>query len=241
MKLQRRYTNSTEQDSASRSASMENPKLSRWKLAAAGLIAGLVAGVVMTTVMLLLMSVFGIAMPLTIMGDRLSVFFDADSFLRLMARVGGYNKMKQLGVSSVMVGQIVLGGIGGIVYGLNAIKLSRSGRRVLSIGLFVVLPLIAVAIFLWPVLGTSYVGYPIKNATGITLVGLLICFVAFERTLVISFHGLVSRAPSVPQDVEWSPPVARRALILGGLGLLVAGGGAALLRKLYKVAGFSYD
>ncbi|MFL6594467.1 MAG: molybdopterin-dependent oxidoreductase [Chthoniobacterales bacterium] len=218
-----------------------NEHLSPAKRIGAGIIAGTLAGIVMTTVMLLLMSAFGIATPLTIMGDRLSVFFDVDSFLRLMGRVGGYNKMKQLGVGSVMLGQIVLGAIGGAVYGLNALKLSRSGRRMLSIGVFIVLPLIAVAIALWPVLGTHYGGYPIKNATAITLLGLLISFIAFERTLVISFHGLVSRSRSIPQDVEWSPPVARRALILGGLGLLVAGGGLAIARKLWKAATFGYD
>src|SRR3954471_10290914 len=221
MNFQRDIGNCTVQDSALRSASMEKTQLSRSKLAGAGLVAGIVAGIIMTTVMLLLMSAFGIATPLTIMGDRLSVVFDADTFLRLMGRVGGYNKMKQLGVGSVMLGQIVLGGVGGAVYGLNALKLSHSGRRMLSIGLFIVLPLIVVAIALWPVLGTHYGGYPIKNATGLTLAGLLISFIAFERTLVISFHGLVSRARSIPEDAEWSPPVARRALILGGLGLLV--------------------
>ncbi|HEX8281116.1 MAG TPA: molybdopterin-dependent oxidoreductase, partial [Chthoniobacterales bacterium] len=36
-------------------------------------------------------------------------------------------------------------------------------------------------------------------------------------------------------------PIGRRALILGGLGVVVAGGGAALLRKLFQAATFSYD
>ncbi|HEY0369837.1 MAG TPA: molybdopterin-dependent oxidoreductase [Chthoniobacterales bacterium] len=216
-------------------------KPSRAKLTGAGLLAGIIAGIVMTGVMLLLTSALRMATPLTIMGDRLSVFFDADSFLRLMGRVGGYNHMKQLGVASVIFGQVVLGGIGGVVYALNALKLSRAGRRTLSIGVFVILPLIAVTAALWPVLGTHYGGYPIKPAIAITLVGLLVSFIAFERTLVIAFHGLVTRAPSLPADVEFSPPLARRALILGSLGLLVAGGGAALVRKLWQVASFSYD
>src|SRR5690242_2104008 len=110
-----------------------NDHLSAAKRLSAGILAAILAGIVMTTVMLLLMSALGIATPLTIMGDRLSVFFDVDSFLRLMGRVGGYNKMKQLGVGSVMLGQIVLGAAGGAVYGLNALKLSHRGRRVLSI------------------------------------------------------------------------------------------------------------
>lgn len=63
----------------------------------------------MTVVMLLLMWLFGVATPLVIFGDRLSVFIPADAFLSLMGRVGGYNHMKQLGVASVISGQLLLG------------------------------------------------------------------------------------------------------------------------------------
>ncbi|MDQ3120632.1 MAG: hypothetical protein M3Q89_13885, partial [Verrucomicrobiota bacterium] len=59
----------------------------RWKLAGAGLLAGALAGLVMTVVMLLLASIFGIATPLAIIGDRLSVFIPVDDFLALMGRV----------------------------------------------------------------------------------------------------------------------------------------------------------
>src|SRR5205823_4078422 len=37
------------------------------------------------------------------------------------------------------------------------------------------------------------------------------------------------------------PRIGRRAVLLAGLGLVLAGGGAALVRKLYRVATFSYD
>ncbi len=50
----------------------------------------------MTTVMLLLAWMFGVATPLAIFGDRLSVFIPADDFLALMGRLGGYNRMKQV-------------------------------------------------------------------------------------------------------------------------------------------------
>lgn len=216
---------------------MNERQPSRWKLAGAGLLAGIVAGVAMTTAMLLLASALRIATPLAIMGDRLSVFFDADSFIALMRRIGGYNRMKQLGVMSVVVGQIVLGGIGGAVYAL----VPRERRRVFSFVVFILLPLIAVAATLWPVLGTHYGGLPIPSATLATLIGLLVCFVVFERTLVLSFAGLTNRPKHVPAELEYSPPIGRRVLILSGLGLLAAGGGAAILRKLYRVASFSYD
>ncbi len=79
--------------------------------------------------MLLLASMFGVATPLAIMGDRLSVFIPADDFLALMGRVGGYNRMKQLGVGSVVVGHIVVGALGGIFYGLSRPAFRSGGAR----------------------------------------------------------------------------------------------------------------
>lgn len=215
--------------------------LSAAKRSGAGLVAGTLAGVVMTTVMLLLMSMFGVATPLTLIGDRLSVFIPVEQFIELMGKVGGYNQMKQLGVGSVIAGQLLLGAIGGVVYGLWSPRMSRGARRMFSLGVFILLPLLAVAAALWPVLGTHYGGYPIRNATAITLVGLLLSFVAFERTLVLSFAGLIGHPRALPAGTEYTPPIGRRALILGGVGLLVAGSGWSVLRKLCNLATFSYD
>ncbi len=215
--------------------------MSSTKHVGAGLLAGAIAGLVMTVVMLILASIFNIATPLVILGDRLSVLFTPETFFWLMGRVGGYNHMKQLGVGSAMFGQIVVGAIGGAVYASRAPRLSLAGRRKFSLGVFVLFPLVVATAVLWSVLGTHYSGYPIAIATVLTLLGLLISFFAFERTLVLSYEGLTSRPHSVPANFEYSPPVARRAFLLGGLGLLVAGGGAAILRKLYSVATFSYD
>src|SRR5436189_2500977 len=121
----------------------------------AGLFAGTLAGLVMTVVMLLLAWLFGVATPLVIFGDRLSVFIPADTFLSLMGRVGGYNNMKQLGVGSVMAGQLLVGGLGGIIYGLVMRRHGRN-RFAVSGAIFILLPLLVVGIFLWPVLGTHY-------------------------------------------------------------------------------------
>ena len=220
---------------------MEKHRPSRWKLAGAGLLAGVLAGIVMTTVMLLLASVLGLATPLVIMGDRLSVFFDVDTFLYLMGRVGGYNRMKQLGVASVIVGQIVLGGLGGLAYAHVAHRWSKRSAQNFAAVIFLILPLVAVSAALWPVLGTHYGGLPILSATAVTIVGLLISFLAFERTLVLSLNGMTARPAQMPPELEYSPPIGRRALILTGLGLAVAGGGFGLLRKLYGAASFSYD
>lgn len=211
----------------------------RGRSIAAGVLAGTIAGLAMTVVMLLLAWLFGVATPLAIFGDRLSVFIPADTFLSLMGRVGGYNHMKQLGVSSVIIGQIVVGALGGGIFGLFRRKARVRGLTTSAI--FILLPLVIAAAVLWPVLGTAYRGLPIDAARLVTLVGLALAFVVFERTLVLGCDFL-TRERTKSNDAEFTPHIGRRALIFGGLGLLITGGaGAALLRKLYSAATFSYD
>jgi DMSO/TMAO reductase YedYZ molybdopterin-dependent catalytic subunit len=108
------------------------------------------------------------------------------------------------------------------------------------VAVFIVLPLVALGIVLWPVLGTSYRGLPINAAGLVTLIGFALSVVVFERTLVGCFEMLTRAGNSTGLD-EFSPAIGRRALLLGGLGLVLAGGGAALLRRLYGMATFSYD
>src|SRR5713226_7546382 len=134
--------------------------MSRSKALFAGLLAGLIAGIAMTVVMLVL-ACFGVATPLAIIGDRLSVFIKPGTFLALMGRVGGYNHLKQLGVGSTMAGQLVVSALGGAVFSL--LIRNNPQRRVTAwtMSIFVVLPIVAAAILLWPVLGTSYLGFPI--------------------------------------------------------------------------------
>ncbi|CAN5434629.1 hypothetical protein BH20VER3_BH20VER3_14660 [soil metagenome] len=217
---------------------MDQPR-SAWKWAGAGPLAGAGAAIVMTTVMLLLAWLFGIATPLAIIGDRLSVFIKPGPFLALMGRVGGYNHLKQLGVSSTMAGQLLFGAIGGLAYGLTMRRTARSPTT-LTLAIFFLLPLLVALLFLWPVLGTNYHGWPIRPASVLTVLGLAVSFLAFERTLVAAFHFLTANRPQ-PNELAYSPGIGRRALVLGGLGLLLAGGGAAIVRRLFQVATFSYD
>src|SRR5437879_1596546 len=137
--------------------------MSRSKSALCGLYAGLVAGIAMTLSMLLLAWLFQIATPLVILGDRLSVFISPRPFFWIMGRVGGYNHLKQLGVGSSMLGQILVGALGGLFYGVFRRKHDRTGYRWTFL-VFVALPLLASAILLWPVLGTHYGGMPIEAA-----------------------------------------------------------------------------
>jgi DMSO/TMAO reductase YedYZ molybdopterin-dependent catalytic subunit len=215
--------------------------LSRARAIISGLFAGIVAGIAMTFAMLLLAWAFDIATPLVILGDRLSVFISPKPFFWIMGRVGGYNHLKQLGVGSSIVGQILVGAIGGMIYGV----VWRKGQRIRyrsSFLVFVVLPLIVSAILLWPVLGTHYGGMPIDAARLITLLGLGTCFLLFERVLVLGFDFLTNGGQkSAVTSPEFSPALGRRAFVFGAFGLLLAGGGAAIARKLFQIATFSYD
>lgn len=242
--------------------------MTRAKAISAGLLAGFVAGIVMTSAMLLL-ATLGVATPLVIIGDRLSVFIPPGPFLSLMGKVGGYNHLKQLGVGSTIAGQLFVGAIGGAIFALlcrptderqrasgNAIRDSRiawSAPGIWTMLVFVVLPVVVFAIALWPVLGTSYIGLPIQVARLVTLIGFALCVFLFERTLVTGFQflmiGTARWAPESFRDAsqrdvpteEFTPSIGRRAFVLSTIGLAAAGGGVALARKLYRAATFSYD
>src|SRR6202011_4016795 len=159
--------------------------MSRTKALSVGLLAGLVASIMMTVVMLLLACV-GVATPLAIIGDRLSVFIPPGPFLSIMGRVGGYNHLKQLGVGSTMAGQLFVSALGGAVFGLLMRRDPQRRATPWTMLIFVVLPIVAIAIALWPVLGTSYIGLPIASGGAVTLIGFALSVLVFERTLVAS-------------------------------------------------------
>src|SRR5215467_464202 len=193
----------------------------------------------MTTAMLLL-ATFGVATPLVIIGDRLSVFIPPGPFLSLMGKVGGYNHLKQLGVGSTIAGQLLVGAIGGAIFGLLVRANSTRASAIWTMSIFIAVPVLLFAIVLWPVLGTSYIGLPIEVARLVTLVGFALCVFVFERTLIAGFRFLTTRKIA-RENYEFTPAIGRRAFVLGTIGLAAAGGGVALARKLYRVAAFSYD
>ena len=213
--------------------------MSRTKAIFAGLIAGLIAGIVMTTAMVLL-AALRVATPLVIIGDRLSVFIPPGPFLSVMGKVGGYNHLKQLGVGSTMAGQLFVAAIGGAIFGLLARRNPARFSAIWTMSIFVVLPIVAFAVTLWPVLGTSYFGLPVGAARLVTFVGFTLCVFLFERTLVSAFRFLTMRETG-RHEYEFTPAIGRRAFILSAIGIAVAGGGVALARKLYRAATFSYD
>jgi DMSO/TMAO reductase YedYZ molybdopterin-dependent catalytic subunit len=207
---------------------------------AAGFLAGIVAAIAMTLAMLLLAWKLRIATPLVIVGDRLSVFISPKAFFWIMGRVGGYNHLKQLGVCSTALAQLLIGGLGGMFYGVFQRTRHLSWGQ--TAATFILLPLVLSAIVLWPVLGTHYGGLPIDAARITTLLGLALCFLVFERVLVVSYGFLTSkRSESGEASPEFTPTIGRRLFLLSIAGILLSGGVAAVARKLFKIATFSYD
>jgi len=213
--------------------------MSRPKAILVGFVAGLVAGLAMLLMMLIL-ATLGVATPLLIIGDRLSVFFQPGPFLALMGKVGGYNHLKQLGVGATAAGMLLVGGLGGVVLGLFNRHEKTRLSTIRTVLFFVLLPIIAVSIALWPVLGTNYRGLPINAAALVTLVGFALCVLVYERALVTGWRFLSGKR-NEGGELEVTPIVGRRAVVLGGVGLVLVGGAAALVRTLYRAATFSYD
>ena len=91
---------------------------------------------------MLLLASIGVGTPLATIGDRLSVFIKPGPFLELMGRVGGYNHLKQLGVGSTIVGQLLVGVFGGGLFGLiiRGREITRMTR--VTVLIFVLLPVL---------------------------------------------------------------------------------------------------
>jgi len=197
----------------------------------------------MTTVMLLLRVLFGWPTPMSLIGDRISALLPVEPFLNLMGKLGGYTQMKQIGVGSVIAGQLIVGAIGGWIYAvlLGRGMVSPARRGIFTFSLFVLAPLVILAATLWPIIGTNFHGLPIFWATVTALAGFGIALFAYERTAVLGYGFLARPRARSQAGMEFSPTVGRRAIVLGGIGAVVGLGGAGLLRKLYREATFSYD
>jgi DMSO/TMAO reductase YedYZ molybdopterin-dependent catalytic subunit len=224
----------------------------RWSQAlGAGALAGAVAALAMTLVMVILRYALGVATPAELFGDRLAPTLTIAQFFALLDRFGGYNELKQAGVTRVLGGQLAVGLLGGVAYALvverqrarppgQALNFGaiRSGR--LFMALFVGSLWLITLLFLWPVLGTHYGGLPPGQATWVTAVGLLVSYGVYGLVLMRSYRTFRGSATSRTLG-PFDPASNRRAVLVGGLGVLAAIGTGALLRRLYSLATFSYD
>lgn len=200
-----------------------------------GALAGIVAALAMISVQLAARALAGIPTPAELTGDRFAPLIPARDFGGLITWAGGYNELKQLGVLSTLVGQVVTGALGGALYGLLRARPRRAAAFL--IGFVVALWLGALVLF-YPVLSTSAIGLPPEAARLVTAAWLLASFALFGLTLAI-LHAFMTRWRGA--DGAPAPLIGRRGLLTGalGLGLLALSGG--LLRRLSDDATFAYD
>ncbi|PLS80262.1 MAG: hypothetical protein CYG59_08915 [Chloroflexi bacterium] len=218
----------------------------------AGLLAGLIAALSMTLVMALLRWTLGLPSPSELVGERLVPQLTIEQFIGFIERFGGYNQLKQVGVSSVLGGQLVFGAVAGLVY---AAIVERSRARdpertwrwgISRHGWLVVLGLITLAwivslVALWPVLGANFRGLPPGQARFATLLGLLVAYTTFGLTLAFTYRLLTQHA-SVAQPVPvGARPIRRRTFLVGGAGVVIALATGGIVRRLYQLATFAYD
>ena len=221
----------------------------RMKTLGAGLLAGLVAALLMTLVMVVLRYTLGVASTFEMIGDRFAPLIPVKPFLELQATLGGYNQMKQLGVSSAIVGQLVVGSLGGVAYAIIVGRAGRSGgegRRFGRPGVpfaagAVGVAWLAILALLWPVLDTNFRGLPPGTARVVTALGLLFSFAVFGVALVLIYRYITGRAPTGRVVESGTPRVGRRAFLAAGAGAVLALGSGELFRRLFNQATFSYD
>src|SRR6267142_1194923 len=184
-----------------------------------GFIAGVLAGLAMLLTMALLRLFLGWPTPTELIFDRVFPLLTVEFFIGSLVRAGGYTPLKLQGVFGALTAQVIVAGLGGILYafylkhrdrrgGLRPIGNSLLDARGLSLiipGVLVVTVLFVA--LLWPTLLTNYRGFPPVPAHAIASLEMLISF---------SVCGL-------------------------GIGAALALALGSTLRRLFRMGTFSYD
>ena len=218
-----------------------------------GILAGLVGALVMTAVMALLRIGPGISPPAELLGDRIVPTLDVRHFIDLIVKYGGPNQLKQIPIKASIAGQLGVGVLFGLIYAFivkegKGQSLFRFGRLSLSRRGFVYISAVilvlwtATMIYLWPVLWSNYRGLPPTPARIVTMIGTFVSYASYGVTLLLAYHLLAGPFPireTTPNDDRVR--MGRRAVLVGGVGVVAAASGVGLIRALYNRGAFSYD
>src|SRR5204863_5230004 len=221
-----------------------------------GFIAGVLAGLAMLLTMALLRLFLGWPTPTELIFDRVFPLLTVEFFISSLVRAGGYTPLKLQGVFGALAGQVIVAGLGGVIY---AFYLKRRDRRDVAQttgdslldrrGLTLIIRgvLAATILFvalLWPTLSTNYRGFPPGIAHLIATLEMLISFSVCGIGIMF-FYGLLSRPPHAMTAGETAimvgRSVGRRRFVALGIGAAVALALGSTLRRLFRMGTFSYD
>src|SRR5205823_8417592 len=141
-----------------------------------GFIPGVMAGLAMLLMMAILRLFLGWPTPTEPIFDRLFPLLTVECFINSLVRAGGYTPLKLQGVFSALAGQVIVAGLGGVIYAFylkrrdqrddahttGTSRLDRRGWSLLIPG--VLAATILFVILFWPILFTNYRGLPPATA-----------------------------------------------------------------------------
>jgi len=214
------------------------------------------AGLAMLLMMALLRLFLGWPTPTELIFDRLFPLLTVEFFISSLVRAGGYTPLKLQGVFGALAGQVIVAGLGGVIY---AFYLKRRDRRDVAQtmgtslldarGWRLIIPgvlaaTILFAALLWPTLSTNYRGFPPGIAHLIATLEMLISFSVCGIGIMF-FYGLLSRPSHAMTASETATmagrSVGRRRFVAVGIGAALALALGSTLRRLFRMGTFSYD
>src|SRR5260370_22182175 len=137
-----------------------------------GLTAGILAGVAMLFTMALLRLVLGWPTPTELIFDRPFPLLTVEFFIGSLCRAGGYTPLKLQGVFGALAGQVIVAGLGGVIYAFYLQRRDRrDGGRTMSSSLLharrwpliipgVLISTVLLVFLLWPSPFTNYRCFP---------------------------------------------------------------------------------
>ncbi len=221
-----------------------------------GFFAGVLAGIAMLLTMAMLRLFLGWPTPTELIFDRIFPLLTVEFFIGSLVRAGGYTPLKLQGVFGALAGQLIVAGLGGVLYAFYLRRRDRrNGPRITGNALFdargwplIITGVLAATILfialLWPTLVTNYRGFPPGPAHVIASIEMLISFSVCGIGIMF-FYGLLTR-PLHPAGVDEKGiavgrSVGRRRFVALGIGAAVALALGSTLRRLFRIGTFSYD
>jgi DMSO/TMAO reductase YedYZ molybdopterin-dependent catalytic subunit len=221
-----------------------------------GFCAGVLAGLAMLLTMGLLRLFLGWPTPTELIFDRIFPLLTVEFFIGSLVRAGGYTPLKLQGVFGALAGQVIVAGLGGVMYAFYLRRRDRrDGGRAISSSLVdargwpliipgVLIATVLLVTLLWPTLFTNYRGLPPGIAHAIASLEMLISF-SLCGIGIMFFHGLLSKWPHATdvdeKAIAFERSVGRRRFVALGIGAALALTLGSTLRRLFRMGTFSYD